>query len=162
MRPARRPSPAWILPLAAILFAGWLGVRAWGDRGTTITVQFEQGHGLKVANAVRYRGISVGEVRAVRLVDKQSGVAATPMVEVELRLLEEASRVARGGSRFWIVRPQLGLNAVAGLETLIGPRYINVLPGEGPPQRRFIGLPDAPVVEVLEPVEPPPLPTTAV
>ena len=38
-----------------------------------------------------------------------------------------------------------------GLETLVGPRYLAVLPGDGTPRRHFIGFPEPPVVETTEP-----------
>ena len=39
-------------------------------------------------------------------------------------------RLACEGSRFWIVRPQVSLSRVAGLETVVGARYIGALPGK--------------------------------
>ena len=145
LKPKRSVSPAWFLPLAAIIAAAWLGARAWSQRGVPVTVVLADGHGLKVGDAVRYRGIAVGEVRQVTL-DEQSGG-----IRVTAALRSEADRLARGGSRFWVVRPQLGLSRIAGLETLIGPRYLAVLPGRGTRQRHFVGLNEPPVVESREP-----------
>lgn len=141
--PARRVSPIWLLPVAAAILAVWLGWRAWASRGLIVSVHLDDGHGLQVGDPVRYRGIVVGEVRDVRL---------TPDgVRITASLLEQGQRLARGGSRLWVVRPRLRLGAVEGLETLIGPRYLAILPGSGPPQRHFVGLPEAPVVERVEP-----------
>jgi hypothetical protein len=55
------------------------------------------------------------------------------------------------------VRPQVGFTGVAGLETLVGPRYLAVLPanpnlgGASALQFQFIGLADPPVVENIDP-----------
>jgi hypothetical protein len=87
----------------------------------------------------------VGEVRAIEL-DRTSGG-----IRVSAALGAQAERLARGGSRFWVVRPQLGLSRIAGLETLVGPRYLAVLPGDGPRRRNFVGLAAPPVVERQEP-----------
>ncbi len=145
LKPKRSVSLAWLLPIAAIIAAVWLGGRAWSQRGVPVTVLLEDGHGLKVGDAVRYRGIAVGEVRQVMLDEDTGGI------RVVAALHSEADRLARTGSRFWVVRPQLGLSRTAGLETLIGPRYLAVLPGRGIRQRHFIGLNDPPIVESREP-----------
>ncbi len=145
LKPARRLSLAMLVPMAALLLAGWLGYTAWLSRGFIITVQLDQGHGIKTGYQVRYRGITVGEVRRVKLAEGFDGVIVT------VSLAGQADQLARSGSRFWVVRPQLGLEGIEGLETLVGPRYLAVLPGSGPPRRHFIGLPEPPVVEVTEP-----------
>ena len=145
LKPARRLTWAWLVPSAALILAGWLGYSAWLSRGFIITVQLDQGHGIKIGDQVRHRGITVGEVRDVKLADGLDGVVVTASLEAR------ANRLASRGSRFWVVRPQLGLEGVVGLETLVGPRYLAVLPGDGTPRRHFIGLPEPPVVETTEP-----------
>ncbi|TDJ56804.1 MAG: MCE family protein [Planctomycetota bacterium] len=145
LKPKRSVSLAWLLPAAAIIAAAWLGGRAWSQRGVPVTVVLADGHGLKVGDAVRYRGIAVGEVRQVTLDDASSGIRVT------IALRSEADRLARTGSRFWVVRPQFGLSRTVGLETLVGPRYLAVLPGRGASQRHFIGLNEPPIVERRDP-----------
>ncbi len=141
----RRLSLAWIVPAAVVVLAAWLVYRAWTLRGLIITVTLDQGHGLQAGDAVRFRGIVVGEVREVELSSDLQDVIAS----VSLR--ERANEIARAGSRFWVVRPRLGLDQVAGLETLVGPRYLAVLPDRGPRQVHFIGLSEPPLVEQIHP-----------
>lgn len=145
LKPQRRWSLAWIVPVLALLIAGWLAYSAWSARGVLITVQFEHGHGLEPGAAVRYRGIVVGEVRSIDL--SEDGDA----VDAHLALHSNAQTLARAGSRFWIVRPRLDLGEVEGLETIIGARYIEALPGDGDPRRSFIGLAEAPIVQWHDP-----------
>ena len=145
LKPPRRLSLAMLVPVAALLLAGWLGYTAWISRGFIITVQLDQGHGIKTGHEVRHRGITVGEVRNVKLAEGFEGVIVT------VSLAAQADQLARSGSRFWVVRPQLGLEGVEGLETLLGPRYLAVAPGPGALQRHFIGLGEPPVVEAVEP-----------
>jgi hypothetical protein len=145
LKPPRRHSWAWVVPILALGLAGWLAYHAWSLRGATVTVHLDEGYGLKPGDEVRYRGIAVGEVHEVELVEAPAGIRAT------VRLQAGADRLARAGSRFWVVRPQLGLAGVAGLETLVGPRYLAVLPGRGSRQRHFVGLTEPPVVEAVEP-----------
>ncbi|HEY3245707.1 MAG TPA: MlaD family protein [Phycisphaerae bacterium] len=144
VRPMRRPSAYWLIPIAAALLAGWLGYQAWLRRGTVIMVQLEQGYGLQPGADVRYRGIVVGQIRKIELSKDLDGIVVTAALH------SRAGELARGGARFWVVRPQLGPGGVAGLETLVGPRYLAVLPGDGPTQREFIGLGEPPIIDAID------------
>ena len=77
LKPQRRISLAWIVPVVALVLAGWLGVRAWSGRGVMVTVLLDEGHGLKVGDEVRYRGTTVGAVRAVELAGDLGGIRVT-------------------------------------------------------------------------------------
>jgi len=56
-----------------------------------------------VGDAVRHRG---GRISAVQLISDGRAV------EIEARLDPSAREMARDGSRFWIVRPHVGLRGV--------------------------------------------------
>lgn len=140
---ARRFSPILLVPLAALLLAGWLARSAWSATGPEVVVRFDQGHGIKAGDTLRHRGITVGEVRAVRLAQDLQSVALT------IRLDRAAAGLARSGTRFWIVRPTVSLEGVAGLETIVGARYVAALPGPtgGEEQHEFIGLETPPLLQ---------------
>jgi len=142
---APRFSLVWIAPLLALAVALILGWQAWGQQGHAITLRFSEGHGLKAGDTLRHRGIVVGRVDSVRLSHGLDGVVVQAVLD------PDAEGLARVGTRFWVVRPQLGLDAVAGLDTLIGDRYLGVLPGSGPPQFSFDGLPREPVSDAMAP-----------
>ena len=147
LKPKRRTSLAWVLPGLALVAAVWLGWSAWVERGLIVTVHLTDGHGLEAGDEVRHKGITVGEVRDVGLADDLSGIVAT------ISLRQRATRLARVGTRFWVVRPRVRLTGVEGVETLLGPRYLAALPGAGDAlrQRHFVGLEEAPVVESIDP-----------
>ncbi len=158
IKPERRVSFAWFLPLLALALAGYLGVRAWQQRGLPVEIYFTEGHGLMPGDEVRYRGITVGYVDDVTLAPDLQGVV------VRARLTSQADQLARSGTRFWIVRPQIGLTRVAGLETIVGPRVLAVSPAttttattqhagddDLQPQFSFVGLEQPPVVESIQP-----------
>jgi paraquat-inducible protein B len=115
------------------------------ERGDRIFVHFREGHGLKAGDPLRHRGITLGEVHSVELSPGLQGV------DVAIDLRPRAEGVAVDGSRFWIVRPQADLTGVSGLETVVGPRYVAVLPGKGAAQEKFDGVEEAPVPEAPEP-----------
>ena len=144
LQPDRRPSWVLLIPLGAVLLAAGIGYDTWTRRGIEIQVLLQQGHGVHVGDDLRYRGIAVGQVLAVDLDSALEGVLVTA------RLNPDAGRLARAGTRFWVVRPTVGLSGIAGLDTLVGPRYLALLPGEGRPQRFFIGIEDPPIVDQIE------------
>lgn len=135
----------WTLPLIAILLVTWLFSDAWQNYGATIEIRFQEGHGLKAGDTIRYRGIAVGTINSVVLDLDDNSIA------VGAQLHTQAAELARTGSRFWIVRPQVDLSGARGLETVIGPRYVTLIPGQGQKQHRFVGLERAPVTSILEP-----------
>jgi len=145
--PERRRSWAFVLPLLAVLLVAYLLVEAYGRRGVAIRVLATDGHGIRAGAPVMHRGIAVGEVRGVRLTGDLTGV------ELDVVLAHEADALARVGSRFWIARPRVSLEGVEGLDTLIGARYLAVLPGEpgAAPQREFVALDEPSVADDLAP-----------
>lgn len=134
IQPRRRFSWAWILPVLALGLAGIFAYQAWADRGPTITVEFDAGAGIGPGDPVSYRGVRVGDIEEVRLTPDLRRVA------VVARLHRDAAGLAREGSRFWIVRPEISVGRVSGLDTILGPRYLEGEPGTGPVARRFVGL----------------------
>lgn len=145
--PRKRPLGSLLLPAVAVLIAVWLGLANWTAGGALIEVHADEGHGIKAGDPLRYRGIRVGAVESVALEPDLSGV------RLEVRLDPEAEELARQGSRFWIVRPHLGLDSVQGLETVIGARYLSVLPGPQGAEfaSSFEALVEPPLGERLEP-----------
>lgn len=138
----------WLLPIAAAILAGVLVSNHVVKRGPLITIRFEDGHGLKPADALRCRGIEIGRVESVVLDPAMNGVL------VRARLEESSKQLASAGTAFWIVRPQLRITEVTGLDTVTGPRYIAVRPGRqdesGKRQKEFVGLNAPPVVSQVQ------------
>jgi paraquat-inducible protein B len=143
VRPPRRWSWTWIVPLLALVLAGGLVVRTLRLQGTAITITFADAHGLQPGDPLRYRGMVVGEVRSIALSDDLSNVTVTAS------LFDSAGTIARRGARFWIVRPEISMARIEGLETLLGPRYLAALPGNGATQRHFVGLEQPPVLDAM-------------
>ena len=133
-------SKLWWVTVACFLVAFWLTWNSIPSVGPSITIRFPDGHGLKAGDAVRHRGIEAGIVESVALSNDLSQIAAT------VTLTPGAAGLAREGARFWIVRPQLSLAGVSGLDTAVGAKYIGVSPGDpdAPQQSRFEGLGAAP------------------
>ena len=146
IEPEPRRGCAWVLPLVALAGALLLGWRSWKSSGPAITVRVGDGFGLEPGDPLVYRGIGVGEVQEVELSEDLSEVL------LRVRLDERAGALARAGTRFWVVRPQVGLQGVQGLETLLGARHLAVLPGPSDAafQGEFVALEEPPVVAAEE------------
>jgi paraquat-inducible protein B len=125
----------WLVPLMAAVAAGFLMYRWMHDQGPTITIMFRDGTGLKPGQTeIRYRGVAVGEVSTVELGPDLTNVT------VSARVRRATADIAREGSIFWIVRPEVGIETVRGLATVITGPYIEVFPGSGEPKTEFIGV----------------------
>lgn len=135
----------WLIPIVAVLFAVYLYRTHIVQYGPLITIRMSHGNGVKAGDVLRCRGIVVGAVEQVRLNDTLDGVV------LHVRLAPEAKRIAVKNSRFWVERPRFGLTGVGGLETIAGPRYLVVVPGDGPPTKSFDALEQPPPVESIDP-----------
>lgn len=108
--------------------------------GTAITIKVERADGLKVGTPIRFKGLDVGKVESVDLSDDLQSVL------LQARITEVPERIARVGTQFWVVKPELGIVKTANLETLVTGQYLEVEPAfkhQGP-QRNFVALPKAP------------------
>ncbi|MDD5248903.1 MAG: MlaD family protein [Rhodocyclaceae bacterium] len=130
----------WLVPVVAALVAAYLMYDNVREFGPLITIQFKDVNGLKSGQTLlKYRGVPIGEVVAIELrADQQAAV-------VKVRLQRSAAPIARKDSVFWIVRPEVGLNNISGLGTVITGPEIGVQPGVGAPAADFVGLDNAPV-----------------
>lgn len=132
-------SRMWWLSAACLLLAIALTWMSMDSPGSSITIRFDRGHGLTAGDSILHRGIEVGRVEEVRLRSDLSGIDVVAILE------SHADKIARRGSRFWIVHPQVDFGGVRGLDTAIGAKYIRVLPGVGPENATlFDGLSMAP------------------
>ncbi len=138
---SRRPTLVWLVPLVALLAAAFLIYQALSERGRVIRIRFDTGGGIQANDPVMYRGMHVGRIRAVTLTPDLAGV----LVTAELR--RDASGLAVNGSKFWIVHPVVSFSRVSGLDTLLGPKYVEVEPGPDRAANRsdFIGLDREPI-----------------
>lgn len=137
-------SAIWLVPILSAIIGGYFVFIRLQTIGPAITVTFQKGDGLQPGETtVRYRGVQVGTIRTVELTpDGQK-------VEVKARLGRSASQLAREGSLFWIVRPEVSAGGLRGLQTIVSGSYIEVQPGNGKAQTKFTGSDDAPLAEPL-------------
>lgn len=134
-------SLVWVIPVVAALVAGFLAYRSWMSQGPTVTITFDTAEGLEAGKTrVKYRDVEVGVVENVTIgPDLQHIVVTAAMVP-------GAAAYLREGTRFWIVRPRVGVGGVSGLGTLLSGAYVEIEPGPGEPARAFTGLEEPPPI----------------
>jgi len=141
VRRKRGISIVWLVPLLALALGGWLVWTTIQSRGPVVTIMFPTAEGLEAGRTeVKLRDVVVGTVSEINLADDIATVVTT------VEMVPAAEAWLTSGTRFWIVQPQIGIEGVTGLSTLLSGPYIAVDPGEGEPARRFEGLQRRPPV----------------
>ena len=141
-RVPRRLSVIWLTPVFALAVVAWLSWHTLMQRGPAITVRFTSAEGLTAGETeIRHKGVRVGTVESFELSPDLSEVL------VHARMTHDVSTRLRASTRFWIVTPRVGTSGITGLNTLVSGAYIEMYPGEGEPQREFVGLEDPPLLQ---------------
>lgn len=143
-RVSRRPALPliWVVPLVALAIAGWMVARQFRDHGPEITIEFAAAAGIEAGKTeLEHKGVSVGVVRGVTLKPDLGSVLVT------VRLTKSGAPLARAGSQFWIVHPEVSFSGIRGLETLVTGVRLKVRPGTGAPTKHFRGLDHPPPID---------------
>lgn len=132
----------WIVPIVAVLIAGWLAVRGFVNRGPTVEITFETANGLEAGKtSVKYKDVEVGTVIGIGLSDDRKRVVITA------RFTPQAKDLVVQDTKFWVVRPRFTGGQALGLGTILSGAYIALDPGKSKEsQRRFEGLENPPAV----------------
>jgi paraquat-inducible protein B len=143
----RRWSSVWLVPLVALVLAGWLVWKHYADKGPLAYLRFETAESIKAGvTEVRCRSVRVGVVEKVDLSGDLRSVIA------ELRIAPAYRDLLRKGSRFWVVKVRFSAGTFSGASTLIEGAYLELDPGEGPEMvNHFDGLEEPPVTSASVP-----------
>jgi len=116
------------------------------QKGTEVQIRVDSGDGLRPGTPIRYKGLDVGKVERVELTDDLQAVI------LSARITEAAERIARAGTQFWVIKPELGLVRTANLETLVSGQYLEVQPANkgAAVQSQFTALRQPPAVLARE------------
>lgn len=134
-------SVVWLLPLIAFIVSAWLIYKSVSEKGLVITIDFPTAEGLEVDKTkIRYLDVDVGKVTAISINDDLKTIRVTAQMN------SAASHYIKDQTAFWVVRPQVGLAGISGLNTLLSGSYIELKPGGGESKQHFTGLTVAPVL----------------
>jgi len=143
LRNKRKISPFWLLPVIAMLIAGWLLWTNFQERGTTITINFQTADGIVPGRTpVRYQGVEVGTVQGINLSNDYRKIQIKASIKSDMR------DALRENTQFWLVTPKASLAGVSGLDALVGGNYIGMMPGDGKESDTFTALDTQPKYRV--------------
>ena len=133
----------WVVPLVALVFAGWIGLKSLWERGPTINIEFKSAEGIEAGKTrIRHKAVDIGTVQAVRLSKDNKLVIVTAELD-----RDAAPGFLREDTRFWVVRPRIAGGQISGLGTLLAGSFIGADPGKSDKERtQFTGLENPPVV----------------
>jgi paraquat-inducible protein B len=139
----RRELPlVWILPIIALLVTVWLVAKSIHEKGPSITIRFPTAEGLEVDKTkIRFLNVEIGKVTAIAIDEDLKTILVTAQIN------HSAENYLHERTRFWVVRPQIGLGGVSGLGTLLSGAYIEIQPGDGAEQSSFTGLANPPALK---------------
>jgi paraquat-inducible protein B len=117
-------SPIWILPIVAILIGSWLIYKDYQESGIMITVRIKDASGLTAGKTqVMFKGLPVGTLKSFQVTpDLQS-------IDAEIEMVKEAREELTTDTKFWVVRPELSVNRITGLDTLVKGSYFEIQVG---------------------------------
>ena len=126
----------WLVPALAALVALSLVVSNWLQAGPQITISLQSAEGLDAGKTpVKYKDVVIGRVNKIYLSADRSHVL------VKVALEKSAEGFATRDTRFWVVRPRIGLGGVSGIDTLLSGAYIGADIGDSKePEDEFKGL----------------------
>jgi len=140
-------SLVWLVPVLAAIVGASLVVNNWLQAGPGITISFQSAQGLAEGKTpVKYKDVVIGKVEKIRLSGDRSHVL------VKVALDKSAKAFATQGTRYWVVRPRIGLGGVSGVDTLFSGAYIGADTGDSSVEEdEFKGLETPPAVTHGEP-----------
>ncbi|GJJ80947.1 hypothetical protein PcPA57_16670 [Pasteurella canis] len=113
---------------ANTLYANELRAKSAGQQLTFIT---EDATNLTKGMNLRYRGLTIGEIEQVNLDIKSNKVIAKALINPQYITL-----IAKEGSRFTLISPQISAGGIENIESLLQP-YIDVEIGSGKAKTQF-------------------------
>jgi len=110
----------WIIPLISLIVGGWLVYKYYVSLGPLITVKFKNSGGLEAKRSfVKFRDVKVGRVESIEIL-KDEGVL------VKIRMEKSMKPFLNSSTKFWIVKPEISINKVRGLDALLSGPYIQM------------------------------------
>lgn len=145
IRPARQPlwknlSFVWFVPVLALAISLWAAWQSYAARGALITIIFDDAAGIQAGETkLKYRDVEVGLVEDVAFSPGLSDVM------VRVRIDPTVAPYLDDDAQFWVVRPDVSVRGITGLETVLSGVFIEGNWDTEPDvaQTEFIGL-DAP------------------
>lgn len=131
----------WVVPVVAVVIALTLIYQHFESLGPLITIEFKSAEGIEAnRTAIKRLNVEIGRVTHIDLDESLDRVV------VSARMVKGAEAYLNSLSKFWVVRPRIGLSGVTGLNTLLSGSYIEMDSVRGgTPRKHFTGLEEPPL-----------------
>ncbi|CAG9297674.1 intermembrane transport protein PqiB [Celerinatantimonas diazotrophica] len=131
----------WLVPLVAVVVAGWMLYQNWASQGPTIEIVAPNAEGITAGKTkVKARNVDVGVVTAIHLSDDYNHAVISVLMN------GGTSQMLRDDTKFWVIKPRIGREGISGLGTLLSGAFIEMEPGHGEhSQDHFKMLPQPPL-----------------
>ena len=117
------------------------------EYGIPMTLQLASGDGIVAGKTrVLFRGLKAGVVKSLDINDDSFHT-----VTASILLDPRAEVILRQDTRFWVIRPQVSIEGIKNLETLLSGAYITFQPGGGDPRNHFVVDSDPMPIPTLRP-----------
>ncbi|TMV79287.1 MCE family protein, partial [Thioclava sp. BHET1] len=138
-------SPVWLVPLVALAVTLAVAWENYSRRGELINITFQNASGIQAGQTLlKYRDVTVGKVVKLGFTPGLKDVMVT------LRVDKQVAPYIDSDSKFWVVRPQVSVRGISGLDTVLSGVYIagswDTTPGRT--QTDFTGLEEPPLLGV--------------
>ena len=134
---SKRFSGIWIIPIVAAVIGGWMVFQNLLQEKPVVEVTFKNAAGIQAGKTlVKLRDITIGKVTKIKFAQDLG------QVQVTLEFDGIKAKHIAENTRFWIVKPRVGIGGVSGLDTLLSGAYIDTDPPAeaGKPATKFTGL----------------------
>ena len=146
VRPVKRPiwqriSVVWLVPVLALSVSLGVAYSNYVNQGTLIEISFENASGVTADETViKYRDVIVGRVEKVEFAEGLTEVL------VHARIDKTVAPYLDDDAQFWVVRPDVSVRGITGLDTVLGGVYIDGswATEADVAQYEFVGLEDPP------------------
>ncbi len=105
------------------------------EYGIKVTLKMETGEDMvEGLTKVIYRGLEVGRIKKITLNrnDKKYKVTAYLLLD------PMAEPILKTGTKFWVIRPKVGVSGIQNLGALVSGPYLTFVPGDGEPCYEFV------------------------
>lgn len=140
LRPLRF-NTIWLVPLLAFIVAGWMIYDNWASQGPQIILVANDAEGIEADKTkIKVHNVDVGQVKKVKLTEDFKQALIT------VRMNQDVKDMLHSDAKFWVVKPEVGIKGVSGLDTVLSGAYIDMEPGrKGEKRTRFKMMPQPPL-----------------
>lgn len=138
----RRLSLVWLVPLLALAVSLGVAYQNYLDQGVLVEITFENASGISGETKIKFRDVDVGEVEKVEF------APGLDFIVVHARIDKEIAPYLDQDAQFWVVRPDVSVRGISGLDTVLSGVYIegNWNTEADLTQTTFTGLEEPPLV----------------